>query len=92
MHELPEPPHPYPQVLLCTNYEEAVDIFSRYSDNIIGVITDAGFPKEGVHDDQESDAPHPRAPAPRAPAPRTSHARTIAPTAAARVSPFFSNG
>jgi hypothetical protein len=44
--------------LLCTNYEEAVDIFSRYSDNIIGVITDAGFPKEGVHDDQVRDRTH----------------------------------
>lgn len=72
---LPLPPHhPHPQVLLCTNYEEAVDIFSRYSDNIIGVITDAGFPKEGVHDDQESDAPQPRVPAPPHPAPP--HPRT----------------
>ena len=32
------------QVLLCTNFEEAADIYSRYSDNIIGLITDAGSP------------------------------------------------
>ena len=39
-----------PKVLLCTNYEEAMDIYERYSKNIIGVITDAGFPRNGEHD------------------------------------------
>jgi len=39
-----------PKVLLCTNFEEAADIYSRYSDNIIGLITDAGFPRDGEHD------------------------------------------
>lgn len=33
------------QVMLCTNYEEAQDIFSRYADNVLGVISDFGFPK-----------------------------------------------
>ncbi|KAL1495700.1 hypothetical protein AB1Y20_016563 [Prymnesium parvum] len=39
-----------PKVMLCTNYEEALDIFHRYSDNVLGVISDMGFPKGGVHD------------------------------------------
>uniref|UniRef100_A0A6S9V7X9 Pyruvate phosphate dikinase AMP/ATP-binding domain-containing protein n=1 Tax=Chrysotila carterae TaxID=13221 RepID=A0A6S9V7X9_CHRCT len=39
-----------PKILLCTNYEEAMDIYERYADNVIGVITDAGFPRNGQHD------------------------------------------
>ena len=39
-----------PKVLLCTNYEEALDIYERYAENIIGVVTDAGFPRNGEHD------------------------------------------
>jgi len=39
-----------PKVALCTNYEEAKDIFSRYSENVLGVITDMGFPKNGAHE------------------------------------------
>ena len=38
--------------MLCTNYEEALDIYERYSENIIGVITDAGFPRNGEHDNR----------------------------------------
>ena len=38
--------------MLCTNYEEALDIYDRYSNNIIGVISDAGFPRNGQHDDE----------------------------------------
>jgi hypothetical protein len=41
--------HSRPKVLFCTNFEEAVDIFDRYRDNMFGVITDLGFPKGGVH-------------------------------------------
>ena len=37
------------QVLFCTNYEEALDLYDRYRDNCFGVITDLGFPKEGKH-------------------------------------------
>jgi len=40
-----------PKVMLCTNYEEALDIYDRYSNNIIGVISDAGFPRNGLHDE-----------------------------------------
>lgn len=39
-----------PKVLLCTNFEEALDIYERYSESIIGVVTDAGFPRNGEHD------------------------------------------
>ena len=42
--------HSRPKVMLCTNYEEAADIFRRYSPNVMGVITDAGFPRNGEHD------------------------------------------
>merc|ERR1719502_2521833 len=38
-----------PKVMLCINYEEAMDIFNRYSDNVLGVISDLGFPKDGEH-------------------------------------------
>ena len=38
-----------PKILFCTNYEEALDIYDRYRDNVLGVITDLGFPKDGVH-------------------------------------------
>lgn len=41
-----------PKVMLCTNYEEALDIYGRYSESIMGVITDAGFPRNGEHDNQ----------------------------------------
>ena len=39
------------QVLLCTNFEEAVDVFERYARQVIGVITDAGFPRNGEHEE-----------------------------------------
>jgi len=38
--------------MLCTNYEEAMDIFTRYSDNVLGVISDLGFPKDGNHNNE----------------------------------------
>ena len=40
------------QVLFCTNYEEALDVFERYGDHVSGVITDLGFFRQGVHDAQ----------------------------------------
>ncbi len=36
-----------PKILLCTNFEEAWDYFSRYTDNVLGVISDIEFPMEG---------------------------------------------
>ena len=41
--------HSRPKVALCTNYEEAMDIYQRYGDNVLGLITDLGFPRQGVH-------------------------------------------
>jgi len=36
-----------PKVLLARTYEEAVGLFERYGDSLLGLITDAGFPREG---------------------------------------------
>jgi hypothetical protein len=36
-----------PKVLLATNYEQALDIFETYKDNMLCLITDVKFPKEG---------------------------------------------
>ena len=41
-----------PKILLANNYEEAVDYFQKYQDNILGVISDTRFPKDGVFDDE----------------------------------------
>lgn len=39
-----------PKVLLARDYEEAVSLFDKYGDNMLGVITDARFPREGKKD------------------------------------------
>lgn len=39
-----------PKVLLATDYEEAVEIINKYRDYLLGIITDARFPREGVVD------------------------------------------
>lgn len=39
-----------PKVMLARDYEEAVDLYSRYGDNILGVISDVSFRHEGVKD------------------------------------------
>ena len=36
-----------PKILLCTSFEEAWEYFSRYSDVILGVISDIEFPHSG---------------------------------------------
>lgn len=36
-----------PKVLLCTTFEEAWDYFERHEENILGVIADIEFPKDG---------------------------------------------
>jgi hypothetical protein len=36
-----------PKVLLATRFEEAVSLFERYKDDLLGVILDASFPREG---------------------------------------------
>ena len=36
-----------PKILLCNNYEEAWDTFKRYEHQMLGVISDVEFPKNG---------------------------------------------
>jgi len=44
--------HSRPKVMLCTNFDEALDIYQRYRENVLGVITDAGYPRGGIHDEE----------------------------------------
>jgi CheY-like chemotaxis protein len=39
-----------PKILLCSNYEEAWKYFDVYEDNILGIISDIDFTREGVPD------------------------------------------
>lgn len=41
-----------PKILLCTTYEEALDYYTRYEDNVLGIISDVAFPKNGELDTQ----------------------------------------
>jgi hypothetical protein len=37
-----------PKILLAENYEEAIKYYNKYQKNVLGVISDIGFPKGGV--------------------------------------------
>ncbi|MDU1903410.1 MAG: PEP/pyruvate-binding domain-containing protein [Dysgonomonas sp.] len=37
-----------PKILLARSYEEATDIYAKYKDNILGIITDMSYMHEGV--------------------------------------------
>ncbi len=37
-----------PKILLARTYEEAIEIYDKYENNILGVISDIGYPKDGV--------------------------------------------
>ena len=37
-----------PKIMLARNYEEALQIYSRYKNNMLGVITDVNYKKNGV--------------------------------------------
>ncbi|MCU0377781.1 MAG: pyruvate, phosphate dikinase [Bacteroidales bacterium] len=37
-----------PKILLASTYEEAISIFKRYKDSLLGVISDMRFPREGI--------------------------------------------
>lgn len=39
-----------PKILLAETYEEALGIFNRYRNNILGIISDFAFPKDGKPD------------------------------------------
>lgn len=41
-----------PKILLCSNYEEAWDYYSKYKELILGIISDIDFPREGKQDPQ----------------------------------------
>ena len=40
-----------PKIVLARTYEEAWELFCKYQDNVLGVISDCRFPKDGVKDD-----------------------------------------
>ena len=40
-----------PKIVLSRNYEEAWTLYNKYKDNVLGVISDCRFPKDGVKDD-----------------------------------------
>ena len=39
-----------PKIVLARTYEEAMALYEKYSNNILGVITDANFPRNGKKD------------------------------------------
>jgi hypothetical protein len=39
-----------PKIALARNYEEAIELYNKYRNNILGVITDARYPREGEVD------------------------------------------
>lgn len=41
-----------PKVMLARDYEEALNLYNRYKDNILGVISDVTFKHNGVKDNQ----------------------------------------
>ncbi|GAB4247303.1 MAG: PEP/pyruvate-binding domain-containing protein [Thermoleophilia bacterium] len=41
-----------PKILLCTTFEEAWDYFTKYQEDILGVISDFEFPKDGKLDSE----------------------------------------
>ena len=41
-----------PKVMLARTYEEAMELYDRFSDRVMGIITDVAFEKEGVKDSE----------------------------------------
>ncbi len=41
-----------PKILLATNFEEAVDLYERYHSNLLGVISDISYHRDGRRDPQ----------------------------------------
>lgn len=39
-----------PKILLARSYEEAIDIYNTYKNNMLGIITDVSFPRNGQKD------------------------------------------
>jgi len=40
-----------PKILLATSYEEGLELYRKYRDNVLGVITDVGIPRGGKLDE-----------------------------------------
>jgi len=40
-----------PKILLATNYEQAVEYYEKYKNNLLGIISDISYPREGVKDE-----------------------------------------
>lgn len=41
-----------PKILLCTNYEEAMDSFLKHKEYVLGVISDINFKRNGIKDEE----------------------------------------
>lgn len=41
-----------PKILLCSNYEEAWDYYTKYKEFTLGIISDIDFPRNGIQDSQ----------------------------------------
>ena len=41
-----------PKIVLARTYEEALDLYNKYKNNILGIVSDARFPREGKIDPQ----------------------------------------
>jgi CheY-like chemotaxis protein len=41
-----------PKIMLATNYEKAVEYYEKYKNNLLGIISDISYPREGVKDKQ----------------------------------------
>ena len=41
-----------PKILLATNYEDAVELYDKYNKNMLGIISDMAYKREGVLDKQ----------------------------------------
>ncbi len=41
-----------PKILLATDYEEAIDLYEKYKDNLLGIISDISYPHNGKKDDE----------------------------------------
>ncbi len=39
-----------PKILLAKNYEDAVSLYNKYKQNLLGVISDIGYPRKGKRD------------------------------------------
>lgn len=40
-----------PKILLATTYEEAITLYERYKNNLLGIITDTSYPRQGKEDE-----------------------------------------